>query len=79
MITVVLQRTVLGLQVWSCMALDDVEPKQKGMAVTRSAGTPMQDFDTLFEAITAHDTRAALKQYQHGLDLSRFGAAPLIA
>lgn len=44
--TVVLERTVLELQGEPCIAFDDVEPQRKGMAVTRSAGTPMQDFDT---------------------------------
>jgi DNA polymerase V len=65
--TVVLERTVLELQGEPCIAFDDVAPQRKGMAVTRSAGTPMQDFDTLFEAITAHATRAAEKLRQHGL------------
>jgi DNA polymerase V len=65
--TVVLERTVLELQGEPCIAFDDVEPQRKGMAVTRSAGTPMRDFDTLFEAITAHASRAAEKLRQHGL------------
>ncbi|KQI69195.1 DNA repair protein [Loktanella sp. 3ANDIMAR09] len=65
--TVVLERTVLELQGEACIAFDKVEPQRKGMAVTRSAGTPMTDFDTLFQAITAHATRAAEKLRQHGL------------
>lgn len=65
--TVVLERTVLELQGEPCIAFDDIEPQRKGMAVTRSAGTPMQDFDILFQAITAHATRAAEKLRQHGL------------
>lgn len=65
--TVVLERTVLELQGEPCIAFEDVEPQRKGMAVTRSAGTPMVDFDTLFEAISAHATRAAEKLRQHGL------------
>ena len=65
--TVVLERTVLELQGEPCIAFDDVEPQRKGMAVTRSSGTPMTDFDTLFQAITAHATRAAEKLRQHGL------------
>jgi DNA polymerase V len=65
--TVVLERTVLELQGESCIAFDDVEPQRKGMAVTRSSGVPMKDFDTLFQAITAHATRAAEKLRQHGL------------
>lgn len=65
--TVVLERTVLELQGEPCIAFDEVEPQRKGMAVTRSAGTPMREFDTLFEAITAHATQAAEKLRQHGL------------
>jgi len=65
--TVVLERTVLELQGEPCIAFDDVEPQRKGMAVTRSSGKPMEDFDTVFQAITAHATRAAEKLRQHGL------------
>ena len=61
--TVVLARTVLELQGEPCIAFDDVEPQRKGMAVTRSSGKPMEDFDTVFQAITAHAT----KLRQHGL------------
>lgn len=65
--TVVLERTVLELQGEPCLTFDDIEPQRKGMAVTRSAGTPMTDFDMLFQAITAHATRGAEKLRQHGL------------
>ena len=65
--TVVLERIVLELQGEACLAFEDVEPQRKGMAVTRSAGTPMTDFDTLFQAITAHASRGAEKLRQHGL------------
>lgn len=65
--TVVLERTVLELQGEPCIAFDEVEPQRKGMAVTRSAGKPMEDFNTLFQAVTAHATRAAEKLRQHGL------------
>lgn len=65
--TVVLERTVLELQGEPCLALEDIEPQRKGMAVTRSAGSPMMDFDTVFQAVTAHATRAAEKLRQHGL------------
>ena len=65
--TVVLERTVLELQGEPCIAFDDIEPQRKGMAVTRSSGVPMKDFDTLFQAITAHATRAAEKLRTHGL------------
>jgi DNA polymerase V len=63
----VLERTVLELQGEACLAFDDVEPQRKGMAVTRSSGQPMMDFDTVFQAVTAHATRAAEKLRQHGL------------
>lgn len=65
--TVVLERIVLELQGEACIAFDDVEPQRKGMAVTRSSGQPMMDFDTVFQAVTAHVTRAAEKLRQHGL------------
>ena len=65
--TVVLEKTVLELQGEPCLVLDEVEPPRKGMAVTRSSGTPMFDFDVLFEAVTAHTTRAAEKLRQNGL------------
>ena len=65
--TVVLERTVLELQGEPCLAFDDLEPQRKGMAVTRSSGKPMMNFETVFQAITAHVTRAAEKLRQHGL------------
>lgn len=65
--SVVLERTVLELQGEACIAFDDIEPQRKGMAVTRSSGTPMMDFDTVFQAVTAHATRAAEKLRHHGL------------
>ncbi len=65
--SVVLERTVLELQGEACIAFDDIEPQRKGIAVTRSAGTPMMDFDTVFQAVSAHATRAAEKLRQHGL------------
>ena len=37
------------------------------MAVTRSSGQPMTNFDMVMEALTAHATRAAEKLRQHGL------------
>ena len=65
--TVVLERLVLELQGESCLALEEVEPQRKGLAVTRSAGRPMVGFDTVFEALSAHATRAAEKLRGHGL------------
>ena len=65
--TVVLERTVAELRGNPCIAFEDVEPQRKGMAVTRSSGHPMTDFDMVMEALTAHATRAAEKLRQHGL------------
>jgi len=65
--TVVLERTVSELRGHSCLSFDDVEPQRKGMAVTRSSGQPMTDFNMVIEALTAHATRAAEKLRQHGL------------
>ena len=65
--TVVLERLVLELQGEPCLDLELIAPQRKGMAVTRSAGTPMTDRHTLLEAMTAHATRAAEKLRQHGL------------
>ncbi|KJZ27385.1 DNA repair protein, partial [Paracoccus sp. S4493] len=62
--TVVLERLVAELRGLSCIDFEDVPPQRKGMAVTRSAGTPMTSFDTLAQAITAHATRAAEKLRQ---------------
>ncbi len=65
--TVVLERTVAELQGNRCIDIQDVEPQRKGMAVTRSAGTPMTTLAVLQQAITAHATRAAEKLRRHGL------------
>lgn len=65
--TVVLERTVAELQGIPCIDIMDVEPQRKGMAVTRSAGTPMTSLAALQQAITAHATRAAEKLRHHGL------------
>lgn len=65
--TVVLERTVAELQGLRCIELQDVEPQRKGMAVTRSAGTPMTNRFMLEQAVTAHATRAAEKLRRHGL------------
>lgn len=46
--TVELERIVSELQGEACLAFEDVEPQRNRMALTRSAGTPMTDIDTLF-------------------------------
>lgn len=65
--TVVLERIHAELHGHACIAFEDVEPQRKGMAVTRSSGKPMVNFDMVFEALSAHATRASEKLRQHGL------------
>ncbi|WP_406720733.1 Y-family DNA polymerase [Thioclava litoralis] len=65
--TVTLERTVLELQGEACIDFEEVEPQRQGMAVTRSAGTPMRDLETLCEALAAHATRVGEKLRYHGL------------
>jgi DNA polymerase V len=65
--SVVLERTVRELQGEPCIPLDEAPPPRKGMAVTRSAGAPMRDMETVLSALAAHATRAAEKLRQHGL------------
>lgn len=65
--SVVLERLVIELGGTPCIELEQIEPQRKGMAVTRSSGTPMTDFDTVLGALTAHATRAGEKLRSHGL------------
>lgn len=65
--SVVLERTVRELQGEPCILLDEAPPPRKGMAVTRSAGAPMRDVETVMSALAAHATRAAAKLRQYGL------------
>ena len=65
--TVVLERTVAELRGTSCAELELAPPPRKGLAVTRSAGSPMADLVTLKASLTAHATRAAEKLRESGL------------
>ena len=65
--TVVLERLHAELNGDACIAFEEIEPQRKGMAVTRSSGKPMIGFDMVFEALTAHATRAAEKLRRHKL------------
>lgn len=65
--TVVLERIVAELRGVRSLDLEEVAPQRKGMAVTRSAGTPMTTYDALTQAMTSHASRAAQKLRQHGL------------
>ena len=51
--TVVLERLVAELRGVPSAAVEMVEPQRKGMAVTRSFGTPVTTFDRMMGALTA--------------------------
>ncbi len=65
--TVVLERLVAELQGVPASAVEVVEPQRKGMAVTRSFGTPVHDLETLMGAVAQYAMRAGEKLRQHGL------------
>ncbi|MFD1033144.1 Y-family DNA polymerase [Sphingomonas hankookensis] len=65
--TVVLERLVAELQGVAASAVEMVEPQRKGMAVTRSFGTPIVDLETLMGAVAQYAMRAGEKLRSHGL------------
>ena len=65
--TVVLERTVAELNGVKCIEIEDIAPQRKGMAVTRSSGSPMLTQDDIMQALTAHTARAAEKLRNAGL------------
>ena len=69
--TVVLERLVAELNGVPSSAVEIIEPERKGMAVTRSFGTPVTDFDTLMGAIAQYAMRAGEKLREHGLVAAR--------
>lgn len=69
--TVVLERLVAELNGIPAAAVEMIEPQRKGLAVTRSFGTPVSDFDTLMGAIAQYAMRAGEKLRQHGLVAGR--------
>ena len=72
--TVTLERTIWELRGLSCLALEEVAPQRKGMAVTRSFGRPVTALDELHEAVTAYATRAGEKLRLHGLVAGQLSA-----
>lgn len=62
---VVGERLVMELNGISCLPLETVEPDRKGIAVTRSFGKPVVEFEHMREAIAAYATRAAEKLRRH--------------
>ncbi|RZK03384.1 MAG: Y-family DNA polymerase [Novosphingobium sp.] len=69
--TVVLERLIAELRGIPAMAVETIEPQRKGMAVTRSFGTPVDDVDTLMGAVAQYAMRAGEKLRQHGLVAGR--------
>jgi DNA polymerase V len=72
--TVVLERLVAELRNVPSAAVEMVEPQRKGMAVTRSFGTPVTTFDRLIGALTEYAMRAGEKLRSHGLVAARLTA-----
>ena len=69
--TVVLERLVAELRGVPSNAVEKVEPQRKGMAVTRSFGTPVTTFDGMMGALSQYAMRAGEKLRQHGLVAAR--------
>lgn len=72
--TVVLERLVAELRGVPSNAIEAVEPQRKGMAVTRSFGTPVTDFGAMMGALSQYALRAGEKLRQHGLVAGRLTA-----
>ncbi|UZK68795.1 Y-family DNA polymerase [Sphingomonas sp. S1-29] len=72
--TVVLERLVAELRGVPSGAVETIAPQRKGMAVTRSFGTPVTDFDGMMGALSQYAMRAGEKLRQHGLVAARFTA-----
>jgi DNA polymerase V len=69
--TVVLERLVAELRGVPSGVVETIEPQRKGMAVTRSFGTPVNDVATLMGAVTQYAMRAGEKLRSHGLVAAR--------
>ena len=65
LMTVTGGRTVYELRGISCLPLELMEPTRKGIAVTRSFGTPVTSRQQMREAITSYATRAAEKMRRY--------------
>jgi len=72
--TVVLERLVAELRGVPSDAVESVAPRRKGMAVTRSFGTPVCDFDRMMGALSQYALRAGEKLRMHGLVAGRLTA-----
>jgi nucleotidyltransferase/DNA polymerase involved in DNA repair len=72
--TVVLERLVAELRGVPSDAVESVAPRRKGMAVTRSFGTPVCNFDRMMGALSQYALRAGEKLRMHGLVAGRLTA-----
>ena len=72
--TVVLERLVAELRGVPSNAVESVAPRRKGMAVTRSFGTPVCDFDRMMGALSQYALCAGEKLRVHGLVAGRLTA-----
>jgi nucleotidyltransferase/DNA polymerase involved in DNA repair len=72
--TVVLERLVAELRGVPSNAVETIEPQRKGMAVTRSFGTPVTTFDSMMGALSQYSMRAGEKLRNHGLLAARLTA-----
>jgi DNA polymerase V len=66
-LTVTGARVIMELQGTSCLPLSLLAPQRKGLAVTRTFGASITEWDELAETISTFATRAAEKLRQHGL------------
>jgi DNA polymerase V len=66
-LTVTGERLVHELRGLACLPLDLAPPGRRSVAVTRSFGQPVTDWDTLRQAVAAHAARAAEKLRAEGL------------
>ena len=69
--TVMLERLVAELRGVPGAVVETLEPQRKGMAVTRSFGTPATDFNTVMGALSQYAMRAGEKLRSHGLVAAR--------
>ena len=65
LMTVTGGRTVYELRGISCMPLELMEPTRKGIAVTRSFGSPVTSWQEMREAIASYATRVAEKMRRY--------------
>lgn len=65
LLTVTGGRVVYELRGISCLPMELLEPTRKGIAVTRSFGSPIFNWQSMSEAIASYATRGAEKMRRH--------------